>query len=378
MNAFCLGLDLIPDNGGPTKSVPNFARALGGQAVSFTEKNKIPIKPNPEIEHIRTVGGPLGRAYLIAPPSEIRRLDALTAKAQLLSCHILYRHSAHWIASRAKRRGIPYWVVPHGCLDPYVFSYGPPVKRLWMRLFGRRILREASAVIFSTNREKEKAACWLDRDNGHVVHWPVELPDLAQGAEAGLRWRSEQGFTAQDRVLLSLGRLHSMKRPLETIDALAAANQPNLHLVFIGPDADVTTTALLQRAKSLGVAQQVRTFKPMYGPKKWEALFGCDAYISLSLRENFNNSAAEALAAGRIGLLSTGNDLAPDLLPLNCIISIEKGSAEAAAEKLKVFCNLEIGKLIQMNQNARAFAESRLGFHSFQVKLQKIRSLKME
>jgi glycosyltransferase involved in cell wall biosynthesis len=369
MNYFAIGLDLVPANGGPTKSVPNFARALGGKVVSFTYRDKLPADPNPEIKHIRSVGGPLGKAYLVTPPSEIRRLNQMTGRAELLSCHILYRHSAHWVANRAERRGIPYWVVPHGCLDPYVFSYGPPVKRLWMGLFGRRILREASAVIFSTQREKEKASCWLDRDNGHVVPWPVELPDLKQGEEDRLRWRAEQGFAPTDRVLLSLGRLHSMKQPLETVEALAAAGQANLHLVFIGPEGDVSATALLTRAEALGVRRQVRVLKPIYGPAKFTALFGSDAYVSLSLRENFNNAAAEALASGRPVILSPGNDLGPDLSAHRCSYLISENTAPAATGALQIFARAPAEQLEKTGLNARLFAETILSFDRFRSRL---------
>lgn len=372
MNYFAVGLDLVPENGGPTKSVPNFAKALGGQAISFTYKNKIPKQVSPEIKHIRSYGGPIGRAYLATPPSEIRRLESLTANAQLLSCHILYRHSAHWVAAKAKRLKIPYWVVPHGCLDPYVFSYGPPVKRLWMRLFGCRILREASAVIFSTNREKEKAACWLDRDNAHVIPWPVELPDLAQGAKDRLRWRAEQGFTPADRVLLSLGRLHSMKQPLETVNALAAARQPNLNLVFIGPEGDISAAAILAHADGLGIRQQVRVLEPIYGPLKFAPIFGCDAYVSLSLRENFNNAAAEALAAGRPVILSRGNDLGPDLSTHDCSLIIGQESTEDTGVILKKWANRNQSIMDIMSINARRYAAENLSFDLFSEKLTKL------
>lgn len=372
MKYYGVGIELTPDNGGPTKSVPCFARALGGRVVSFTQPARLPdAESDQDIFHIRAVRGLLGRAYLIAPSSEIKRLDALTANAELLSCHILYRHSAHWVVSRAKRRGIPYWVVPHGCLDPYVFSYGPPVKRLWMRLFGRRMLREAAAVIFSTRREMEKAACWMDRDNGHVVHWPAELPNLGEGQAQRARWRAEQGFQDQDTVLLSLGRLHSMKRPLETVDALASSGMRTLRLVFIGPEGDVNGATILARARSLGVGDRVSVLPPAYGPEKFDAIFGCDAYVSLSIRENFNNAAAESLACGRPVILSPGNDLGPDLEEYECAHLIGDNSVGSAAEAFRL-AGVDSLRAAQMGRNARRFAEERLSFDRFRAALMEI------
>jgi glycosyltransferase involved in cell wall biosynthesis len=297
----------------------------------------------------------------------VAKADALLAGADLLSCHILYRYSAHWVASRARRRGLPYWVVPHGCLDPYVFTYRAGIKRVWMRLFGRRILREATHVIFSTRREMEKASPWLTagRANARVVPWPVELPALAGATELRSKGRERLGAAAGDTVFLYLGRLHSMKRPLETVEAFACAARPDAWLWIAGPDGEVKGGQVLARARELGVDSRVKWLGGVFGAVKAEVLAAADVYMSLSARENFNHSAVEMLAAGRPVILSPGNDLGPELAGCDIAWLLQTDEiAEAAAAMGAAADRGEAGRMA-MGARGREWVGRELSFAKF-------------
>jgi len=317
LNPLLTGIDLVPSMGGPFKTVRCFQRALGGRVVSFTHPLDM-HEADSSITHVRSIGGRLGRLFLPAAPGQLARADALLPGVNLMTCHILYRHSAHWVRSRARRLGAPFWVVPHGCLDPYVFTYRAGMKRAWMRLLGRRMLRDASRVIFSTRREMEKARPWLSRDNARVVRWPVDLADLAARETARARWRERLDIAADARVLLFLGRLNPMKRPLETVRALAAADAPGVDLIVAGPDGGLTAAVVRDAVREAGVGTRVHALGPVYGAEKEALMLAADALISLSVRENFNHAAAEAMAAGLPLILSPGNDLANDLEGVGC------------------------------------------------------------
>lgn len=373
-----VGIDLVPSKGGPFKSVGYFQKALGGRVLSFThpddraEAERVPLATG--YFHLWSVPGRLGRAFLWARSSELKRADTLLPGVTFLTLHILYRHSAHWVASRARRRGIPYWVVPHGCLDPYVFTYRAGIKKLWMRLFGRRILREAKYVVFSTQRELEKAACWLapGHPNARVVHWPVDIPDAADVAVARARGRARFGVGEGEPVFLYLGRLHEMKRPMETVEAFARARMPRAWLWIAGPDGEVTARALMARASELGVADCVRCLGGVYGAEKLEVTAAADVYVSLSARENFNHSAAEAMAAGRLVVLSPGNDLGPELAKAGAGRWLKTDALDEAAAALRECA--ELGESAREAQGARgrAWAEQHLSFEAFAAALREL------
>lgn len=370
------GIDLVPSKGGPFKSVGYFQRALGGCALSFTHPDERP-EATADYTHIWSVGGRLGRLFLYARPSEIARADALLSGADLLSCHILYRYSAHWVASRAKARGLPYWIVPHGCLDPYVFTYRAGVKKAWMWLFGRRILRDAAHVIFSTQRELEKAACWLPpgHPNARVVHWPVEVPDPTGNDEIRARTRARYGTSDGETVFLYLGRLHEMKRPLETLAAFARADLPRSRLWIAGPDGEVTARQLEASARSLGVADRVHCLGGVFGAAKADVLAGADAFVSLSARENFNHAAAESLAAGLPVILSPGNDLGSELASVGAADLLRTDSIDEAAEVLRRMVARGSTERCAMGGRGRAWAARELSFDRF---AQNLRALHAE
>jgi glycosyltransferase involved in cell wall biosynthesis len=405
-NPLFVGIDLVPSKGGPFKSVGYFQRALGGRALSFTHpddraeasavrppvsetSSSVPTRSSlpatryfhppssSPYTHIWSVGGRLGRMFLYAKPGEIARADACLPGADLLSCHILYRHSAHWVASRARREGVPYWIVPHGCLDPYVFTYRAGIKKAWMRLFGRRILRDARHVIFSTRRELEKAACWLPEGhaNARVVPWPVEPPDMAGAAEARARLRARHGVGDGETVFLYLGRLHEMKRPRETLAAFAHARLAGARLWIAGPDGEVTAKTLEAEARALGVAERVSCLGGVFGAEKTALLAGADAYVSLSARENFNHAAAESLAAGLPVILSPGNDLGPELDGVEAADLLSTDALDEAAEAFRRMAERSPGERRARGARGRAWAERELSFERF---AQNLRALHAE
>lgn len=369
-NPLFAGIDLVPSKGGPFKSVGYFQRALGGRALSFTHPDDL-HEATADFTHIRTMGGRAGRAFLWAGREEVRRADAMLPEVDLLSCHILYRYSAHWVASRARRRGLPYWVVPHGCLDPYVFTYRAGIKRVWMRLFGRRILRDATHVIFSTRREMEKASPWLTagRDNARVVPWPVELPATAGAEELRGKGRVRLGAAAGETVFLYLGRLHSMKRPLETVEAFARARLPDAWLWIAGPDGEVKGAEVLARARELGVAERVKWLGGVFGAAKAEVLAAADVYVSLSARENFNHSAVEMLAAGRPVILSPGNDLGPELAGCDTAWLLQTDETSEVASAMGAAAKRGEAARMAMGTRGREWVGRELSFAKFATSL---------
>jgi glycosyltransferase involved in cell wall biosynthesis len=122
------------------------------------------------------------------------------------------------------------------------------------------------------------------------------------------RLRRNLGIAATDRVLIFFGRLDSMKRPIETVRLLAGIKDPRLKLVVVGPDGDVSGKQLM-RIAARKRWDGLRVVGPCFGDAKYDYLRMADAYISLSHRENFNFTAAEAMMCGLPPILSEGNDL---------------------------------------------------------------------
>jgi len=207
---------------------------------------------------------------------------------------------------------IPFWVIPHGGLDPHVFTYRSLQKRLWMKSYGLRIMKQAAAVVFATEGERRKASPYLDGCTTQVVRLPIDHIDTTGRDDIRQKIRSQLQIPATDRVLIWLGRLHPMKRIFETIQAVGVANNASVHMLIIGPDEAISGNDCVRFSDQRQI-KNVHVLGPIYGLEKYDYFMASDGFISLSHRENYNYALAEALACGLPVILSPGNDLSVDL-----------------------------------------------------------------
>ena len=351
-------------------SIRDFIDADGGSIISFTQPGKLKSERS-AIEntiHVETSPGILGRTFAWAHEANRRTALEVVSDADLIVCHLLLRYHLHWVTAVARRKNIPYWIVPHGSLDPYVFSYHSLVKKTWFYLFGKSYLRNASRVIFATEKEKLKAGKFYSGDNCMVMHWPVQPIDNSRRGNARQAIRSKHGIGTADRILLYIGRLHSSKCPMETITAFAQAETPQTHLVIVGPDETISLQACQDLVNELG-AKRVHLAGPVYGMEKNDYLLGSDAYISLSRKENFGYTTAEALAAGLPVILSPGNDLADELVPFNCGWMLQDIFPETVATAIEEFSSMTTEALHEMGQRGKMWALANLEFDNFAKKV---------
>lgn len=206
--------------------------------------------------------------------------------------------------------GVPYYVFPHGMLDPW-FRRAYPAKHLKKWLYWPwaeyRVLRDARAVLFTAEEEALLApqSFTLYRARARVVGYGIapEAGDAAVGAEPF--WRAFPSLRGS-RVLLFMGRLHPKKGCDLLIDAFAAhaSAHPGLRLVLAGPDAVGWRATLERRAAALRVDDRVCFAGMLAGTLKQSALQAAEALVLPSHQENFGVVVAEALAAGLPVLLS--------------------------------------------------------------------------
>jgi glycosyltransferase involved in cell wall biosynthesis len=232
--------------------------------------------------------------------------------------HGLWQYSGY-AASRALAGYIPYFVFPHGMLDPY-FKRTFPLKHLkkWVYWLAVEywVLRRADLVLFTTTTEERLArqSFFLHRWNSYVVPFGASGP-------AGESEPQMQAFFERcpevrgKRFLIFLGRIHRKKGCGMLVEAFseAAALDPDLHLVVAGPDPSLWGEELKRSTATAGIDRRVHWPGMLKGDAKWGALFGAEAFILPSHQENFGMAVAEALACGRPVLLSDKVNIAEDI-----------------------------------------------------------------
>jgi glycosyltransferase involved in cell wall biosynthesis len=199
----------------------------------------------------------------------------------------------------------PYYVFPHGMLDPW-FKRIFPLKHLKKWLYWPwgeyRVLRDATAVIFTSEEERIQArqSFWLYRCRERVS--PLGLEDVQVSPDAKNKFLAAFPSLGGKRILLFLGRLHPKKGCDLLVDALSA--RADFSLVLAGPDQVGWQKELETMANAKGIADRVVFTGMLQGDIKQGAFAAADAFILPSHQENFGMSVVEALAAGVPVLIS--------------------------------------------------------------------------
>jgi len=327
-------LDLSPSHGGMFRAVVDLAQMLGGKIVSFRDgSGSIPYGDvGVPVESIDWSGLSLVQQAL-APPRLVKRaLKDAVAGADVIVVHSLFRSHAMLVRAIAQDTSVPYLVVPHGALDPVLWSSKTFARRVWLACGGRAFLKSAASVVFATGAERDGAVATLGwRPELEVIPLAVPVAPLGEARDDA---RKALGLPLGRRLILVLGRLVDGKRPREILSAFCEADPRDCDLVFAGPDGDVTAQTLRAEIPS-AMQSRVWTTGPLEASRRDLVLAACDVYLSWSCHESFGYAAAEAMAAGMPVILSPGNALPQNPAWPACGLLPPSDDTEALAEALQ-------------------------------------------
>ena len=229
---------------------------------------------------------------------------------------LLHAHSGKRLGAAvrtaAKLRGIPYVITLHG--GHFVVPPGEmsqmlaPIQRTveWGRLFGmamgsRRVLEDADAVLCVGDDERAAARERLPGQRVELMPNGVDCEAFAGGdADA---FRRAYAIPPERRIILCVSRIDYQKSQITLVEALAELlpNQPDLHLVLLGP---VTVAGyrdkLDARIAELGVGERVTLIPGLRSddPLLPGAFHAAEVFALPSLHEPFGIVILEAWAAG--------------------------------------------------------------------------------
>ena len=196
---------------------------------------------------------------------------------------------------------VPYYVFPHGMLDPW-FKETFPLKHLKKWLYWPwaeyRVLRDAAAVIFTAEEERFQArkSFWLYRCREKVSPLGVEAPLISSNAKSEFLSRYPQ--LQNSRNFLFLGRLHPKKGCDILLEAFARfRSNDSISLILAGPDQVGWESDLRRQVTRLNLTNRVVFTGMLEGSMKQGAFANAEAFVLPSHQENFGISVVEALAA---------------------------------------------------------------------------------
>jgi glycosyltransferase involved in cell wall biosynthesis len=227
--------------------------------------------------------------------------------------HGLWQHHGRAVHAALRGTQTPYFVFPHGMLDPW-FRRAYPIKHVkkwfYWQLCEQHVLREAAAVLFTCDEERRLARLSFVpyECTERVVSYGTAAPETdADGQRAS--WREFLPQLADRPFWLFLGRIH----PKKGVDVLLHAYGQHVAafpgrppaLVLAGPCPDSAYRDGLERIiQQLPEGGQVVWAGMLEGSRKWGALRSAEVFVLPSHQENFGIAVVEALAVGTPVLIS--------------------------------------------------------------------------
>ncbi len=247
------------------------------------------------------------------------------------------------VAAACRARNLPYLIEPIGMFVPIVRSL--LLKRLYHRVWGRRVMEGARAVIATSDQEAEELI------SGGVP--PAKVVLRRNGVEVPADWpepgtfRNAHGIPQEAKLVLFLGRLSAKKSPGLLLEAFASLpaqiGGKGLKLLFAGPDEGGVQAELDRKARELGVRSRVQFTGPLFGAAKWAAYRDATVFVLPSQNENFGNTAAEAAAAGTPVIVTEQCGIAP-LLAEEAGLAVPHDAAAVCAALKRVLGEPEVHK----------------------------------
>jgi glycosyltransferase involved in cell wall biosynthesis len=300
-----------PRGGGPMEAL----RQCGLQLESMGHSTQVLTLDDPKARHVSEFPLPVcalgpSRGKYAYNPRLAGWLRENSANFDAVIVHGLWQYHGLGAWRALHNSAVPYFVFPHGMLDPW-FKSAYPMKHLKKWLYwpwaDYRLLRDARAVLFTCEEERLQArrSFGLYRANEAVVDFGTNAPP---GAMKRLRERflSEYPHLQARRLLLFLGRIHEKKGCDLLIEAFArvAGTDERLHLVIAGPDQTDWIPQLRALAQRRGIVERVDFPGMLSGDSKWGAFYASEAFVLPSHQENFGVAVAEALGCGLPVLIS--------------------------------------------------------------------------
>ena len=217
---------------------------------------------------------------------------------------------AIFVSHFAGKNNIPYVVQAHGSVLPFFQKEG--LKNLFDKVFGFRILHNASCVFALTEVEKEQyLKMGVVEDKIEIVPLGINLEEYENLPQKG-SFRSRFNIAEDDKLILFVGRIHEIKGLDLLVDAfndlIDHNGEVSIKLAIVGPD-DGYLSKLEEKINEYSLKENVIITGPLYKEEKQEALVDCDLFVMPSKYESFTTSGLEAMACGKPLVLTKNNHI---------------------------------------------------------------------
>jgi glycosyltransferase involved in cell wall biosynthesis len=241
-------------------------------------------------------------------------LEHNVADFDVAHIHGVFSHACLSAARACRRAQVPYLIRPLGNLDPWSLQQKPVRKKLFLNLSGKRMLRGAAAVQYTSATEKKLSESALNLNHGVVIPLGVEASSNVEPAASD---GTPQSGGAGRPYVLVLSRLQPTKGIDVLIDAFVSLGKDdrfsNWQLVIAGDGPPQYVAELQRRIAVNNASESVALAGWLDGEARSNALRHASLLALPSYHENFGLCVVEAMACGVPVLISPHVSLAPEI-----------------------------------------------------------------
>ncbi|MDP2548524.1 glycosyltransferase [Oceanobacter sp. 4_MG-2023] len=348
------------EGGGPAQGVRNLTSFYASMNVSptvLTLDDKDDSLGN--TDHLEVIRLGKGKGIFSYHPELVEWLKRHSHEYNSVVVHGLWQYHGYAVYKALKKSNIPYYVFPHGMLDPW-FKHAYPLKHLkkyiyWF-LAQYSVLKNSKAVLFTCEEEKllARESFWPYRVNESVVNYGTTITEIAKNS------KSDDFYTKYPElknkiIFLFLSRIHEKKGCDLLIQAFAkiAKSNSDLHLVMAGPDQTGWQADLEKIADDYCIADRITWTGMIKNEMKWGAIKAAEVFILPSHQENFGISVAEALAVGTPVLISSKVNIWREIKEMNAGL-VGDDTLEGTQKLLQAWLDLSENEKQIIKQNTVA------------------------
>lgn len=201
---------------------------------------------------------------------------------------------------KAMNKNVPYYIWPHGSLDPFDLNKKKALKKVLGKLILKKILFNAKAICCTSEEERKRLVVYnknSKKSNFEILPLMVDYNGINEGN--GDVFREKYDIAKTDFVFLFLSRINYKKGIDVLLNAfhqlLQTKNIPSAKLVIAGTGTKDYVAEIESLAKTLGLSNQVVFTGQLSGKNKADAFMGSDVFVLPSKNENFGIAIIEAL-----------------------------------------------------------------------------------
>lgn len=288
----------------------------------------------------------IGNNYYKVSPRFAVALRNKVPQVDLVHIHSLYQFPSTAAARYCRKYKVPYLVMPHGTLDPYLYRRHAIRKRLYESIIEQHNVAQAAALHFTSTEEMRLAKLSGLRFRAMVAPLGVDFERAPENWQTivNARWPELAG----KQVVLFLGRINFKKG----LDLLVRAfsqiyrEREGVHLVIAGPDNEGFGRKVRGWLSAERCLSGVTFTGMLEGAPKLALLKRAQVFVVPSYTENFCIALVEAMAIRVPVVLSNKVNICGEISEAGAGLVVNTNPDELAGAIWKVFANPSLAREI--------------------------------